>query len=113
MILADRGGNRQVTFEYTFTVKHCIDTIAGFLKCVEVERHPAIAEILTQFESTVRQCPLGCQICPELVPATGSLTTLKTIGFLYSAEGILVTAHVILSPRQDIPRLLFKRLIMA
>ncbi|MCC8269435.1 hypothetical protein LNP38_27710, partial [Escherichia coli] len=24
-----------------------------------------------------------------------------------------VTAHVILSPRQDIPRLLFKRLIMA
>ncbi|ESE94179.1 hypothetical protein ACKLKK_10565, partial [Salmonella enterica subsp. enterica serovar Dublin] len=32
---------------------------------------------------------------------------------LYSVEGILVTAHVILSPRQDIPRLLFKRLIMA
>ncbi|MEY5155038.1 hypothetical protein WI643_09145, partial [Salmonella enterica subsp. enterica serovar Corvallis] len=28
-------------------------------------------------------------------------------------EGILVTAHVILSPRLDIPRLLFKRLIMA
>lgn len=72
-----------MTFEYTFTVKHCIDTIAGFLKCVEVERHPAIAEILTQFESTVRQCPLGCQICPELVPATGSLTTLKAIGFVF------------------------------
>lgn len=80
LILADRA-EPQVTFEYTFTVKHCIDTIAGFLKCVEVERHPAIAEILTQFESTVRQCPLGCQICPELVPATGSLTTLKAIGF--------------------------------
>lgn len=32
---------------------------------------------------------------------------------LYSVEGILVTAHVILSPRQDIPRLLFKCLIMA
>ncbi|WP_243418655.1 type II toxin-antitoxin system RelE/ParE family toxin, partial [Salmonella enterica] len=56
-----------MTFEYTFTVKHCIDTIAGFLKCVEVEPHPVIAEILTQFESTVRQCPLGFQICPELL----------------------------------------------
>lgn len=79
-LMADRA-EPQVTFEYTFTVKHCIDTIAGFLKRVEVERHPAIVEILTQFESTVRQCPLGCQICPELVPATGSLTTLKAIGF--------------------------------
>ncbi|ENT4152356.1 TPA: hypothetical protein ACTAOB_002249 [Salmonella enterica subsp. enterica serovar Oranienburg] len=80
LALADRA-EPQVTFEYTFTVKHCIDTIAGFLKRVEVEPHPAIVEILTQFESTVRQCPLGCQICPELVPATGSLTTLKAIGF--------------------------------
>ncbi|ENU0228381.1 hypothetical protein ACFQRN_004373, partial [Salmonella enterica] len=32
---------------------------------------------------------------------------------LYSVEGILVTAYMILSPRQDIPRLLFKCLIMA
>ncbi len=80
LTLADRA-EPQVTFEYTFTVKHCIDTIAGFLKRVEVEPHPAIAEILTQFESTVCQCPLGCQICPELVPATGGLTTLKAIGF--------------------------------
>ncbi|MIQ58748.1 hypothetical protein AXM70_10685 [Salmonella enterica subsp. enterica] len=32
---------------------------------------------------------------------------------LYSVEGILVTAYMILSPKQDIPRLLFKRLIMA
>ncbi|EJA04297.1 hypothetical protein SEEA9517_11105 [Salmonella enterica subsp. enterica serovar Agona str. 400095 17] len=28
LILADRA-EPQVTFEYTFTVKHCIDTIAG------------------------------------------------------------------------------------
>ncbi|MDI5647391.1 hypothetical protein MJN92_23830, partial [Salmonella enterica subsp. enterica serovar Anatum] len=32
---------------------------------------------------------------------------------LYSVEGILVTAYMILSPKQDIPQSLFKRLIMA
>ncbi|EDN4544264.1 hypothetical protein C6O39_22510 [Salmonella enterica] len=32
---------------------------------------------------------------------------------LYSVEEILVTAHVIWSPRQDIQQLLFKRLIVA
>lgn len=70
LTMADRT-EPQVTFEYTFTVKHRIDTIAGFLKRVEVEPRPAIAEILTQFESTVRQCPLGCQICPELCQLPG------------------------------------------
>lgn len=60
-----------MTFEYTFTVKHCIDTIAGFLKCVEVEPHPVIAEILTQFESTVRQCPLGFRFALNLCQLPG------------------------------------------
>lgn len=32
---------------------------------------------------------------------------------LYSVDGGLVTAHAILSHRQDIQQLLFKRLIMA
>lgn len=76
LILADRA-EPQVTFYGKALHRHN----SGFLKRVEVEPHPAIAEILTQFESTVRQCPLGFQICPELVPATGSLTTLKAIGF--------------------------------
>lgn len=76
---------QQVTFEYTLTVKHCIDTIAGFLRRVDVEPRPVIADILTQFESAVAQFPLGCQIYPELLkiaaPNTGSLTTLKATGF--------------------------------
>ena len=56
---------QQVTFEYTLTVKHCIDTIAGFLKRVDVEPRPVIADILTQFESTVGQFPWAARFAPN------------------------------------------------
>jgi hypothetical protein len=48
---------QRVTFEYTLTVKHCLDTITGFLRRIDVEPRPVIADILTQFESTVGQFP--------------------------------------------------------
>ncbi|WP_312973949.1 type II toxin-antitoxin system RelE/ParE family toxin [Atlantibacter sp.] len=108
---------QQVTFEYTLTVKHCIDTIAELLRRAGVEPRPVIADILAQFESTVGQFPLGCQICPELL----KIGCAKYRGFnhvegyrvLYSVDGTLVTAHAILAHRQDVQQLLFKRLIMA
>ncbi len=56
---------QQVTFEYTLTVKHCIDTIAGFLKRVDVEPRPVIADILTQFEHR-RPVPLGLPDLPRI-----------------------------------------------
>ncbi|ECF3151995.1 type II toxin-antitoxin system RelE/ParE family toxin [Salmonella enterica subsp. enterica serovar Volkmarsdorf] len=108
---------QQVTFEYTLTIKHCIDTIAGFLRRVDVEPHPVIADILTQFESTVAQFPLCCQIYPELLKIGCAryreFNNAEGYRVLYSVEEILVTAHVIWSPRQDIQQLLFKRLIVA
>lgn len=51
---------QQVTFEYTLTVKHCIDTIVNPLRRVEVESRPVITEILPQFENTVSLFPQGC-----------------------------------------------------
>ncbi|AXC82368.1 hypothetical protein JFM25_002714 [Salmonella enterica] len=82
--LANRA-EPDVTFEYTLTVKHCIDTITGFLRRVDIEPRPAIADILTQFESTVGQFPLGCQICLELLKIGCAryreFTTLKATGF--------------------------------
>ena len=100
---------QQVTFEYTLTVKHCIDTIAGFLKRVD--------DILTQFESTVGQFPLGCQICSELLKIGCAkyreFNHAEGCRVLYSVDGTLVTAHAILAHRQDVQQLLFKRLIMA
>ncbi|MGL1812256.1 UNVERIFIED_CONTAM: type II toxin-antitoxin system RelE/ParE family toxin [Serratia marcescens] len=106
-----------VTFEYTLTVKHCIDTIAGFLRRVDVEPRPVIADILTQFERIVGQFPKGCQICPELLKIGCAkyreFNHVEGYRVLYSVEAATVTAHAILSHRQDIQQLLFKRLIMA
>ncbi|HID8740516.1 TPA: type II toxin-antitoxin system RelE/ParE family toxin [Enterobacter mori] len=108
---------QQVTFEYTLTVKHCIDTIAGFLRRVDVEPRPVIADILTQFESTVGQFPQGCQICPELLKIGCAkyreFNHSEGYRVLYSVDGTLVTAHAILAHRQDVKQLLFKLLIMA
>ncbi|ASO62583.1 type II toxin-antitoxin system RelE/ParE family toxin [Salmonella enterica] len=108
---------QQVTFEYTLTVKHCIDIIAGFLRRVDVEPRPVIADILTQFESAVAQFPLGCQIYPELLKIGCAkyreFNHAEGYRVLYSVDGALVTAHAILAHRQDVQQLLFKRLIMA
>ncbi|CAI1860329.1 type II toxin-antitoxin system RelE/ParE family toxin [Serratia marcescens] len=107
---------QQVTFEYTLTVKHCIDTIVNHLRRVDVEPRPVIADILTQFESLIGQFPQGCQICPELLKiGCAKYREFNHAGgyrVLYSVDGRLVTAHAILSHRQDIQQLLFKRLIM-
>ena len=106
---------QQVTFEYTLTVKLCIDTIVTYLRRVDVQPRPVIADILTQFESTVGQFPQGCQICPELLKIGCAkyreFNHAEGYRVLYSVDGTLVTAHVILAHRQDIQQLLFKRLI--
>ena len=108
---------QQVTFEYTLTVKHCIGTIAGFLRRIDVEPRLVIADILTQFERIVGQFPQGCQICPELLKIGCAkyreFNHPEGYWVLYSVDGRVVTAHAILSHRQDIQQLLFKRLIMA
>ena len=51
-----------VTFEYTLTVRHCIDTIVNHLRRVDVEPRPVIADILTQFESIVGQFPQDARL---------------------------------------------------
>ncbi|VEB95862.1 Uncharacterised protein [Cedecea lapagei] len=108
---------QKVTFEYTLTVKHCIDTIASFLRRVDVELRPVIADILTQFESTVGQFPLSGQICPELLKIGCAkyreFNHAEGYRVLYSVDETLVTAYAILAHRQDVQQLLFKRLIMA
>lgn len=108
---------QQVTFEYSFTVKHCIDTIAGFLRRVDAEPRLVIADILTQFEGTFGQFPPGCKICPALLKIGCAkyreFNHAEGYRVLFSVDGTLVTAHAILAHRQDVQQLLFKRLIIA
>ena len=106
-----------IAFEYTLTVKHCVDNIASHLRRTGVEPRPVITDILAQFESAVGQFPLGCQICPELLKIGCAkyreYNHAEGYRILYSVDGERVTAHAILSQRQDIQQLLFNRLIAA
>ena len=108
---------QQISIEYTLTVKTCIDHIAVFLRNAGVEPRGVIASILDEFEGKVSAFPLGCQVCPELVNLGVSkyreCNTSDGYRVLYSTDGSAVTAHAVLSHRQDVKQLLFKRLIQA
>lgn len=106
-----------VSIEYTATVKTCLNHIANYLRKQEIEVKPIVAAILEEFEGKVSQFPSSCQVCPELLKiGVGKYRECNTAGgyrVLYSVEGSAVTVHAILSQRQDIQQLLFKRLIQA
>ena len=105
----------KISIEYTQTVKTCIEHIASYLRKQEIDVKPVVAEILNEFEGKVSLFPLGCQVCPELLKiGVGKYRECNTSGgyrVLYSVNSSTVTAHAILSHRQDIQQLLFKRLI--
>ncbi|MRT59037.1 type II toxin-antitoxin system RelE/ParE family toxin [Enterobacteriaceae bacterium RIT693] len=108
---------QKVRIEYTLTLKTCVDHIAVFLRHTGVEPKGVIANILDEFEGKVSAFPLGCQVCPELlnlgVSKYRECNSSDGYRVVYSTEGSTVTAHAILSHRQDVKQLLFKRLIQA
>ncbi|EAP0944521.1 type II toxin-antitoxin system RelE/ParE family toxin [Salmonella enterica] len=101
--------------EYTLTAKTSLEQIADHLRSNDIDPRPVIAEILEQFENRVTAFPSGCQLCPELLKLGVSkyreCNTPEGYRVLYSVEGEIITAHVILSWRQDIKQLLFRRMI--
>lgn len=107
----------KVSIEYTQTVRTCIDHIASFLRKQEIDVKPVVAQILSEFEGKVEPFPMSCQVCPELLKiGVGKYRECNTSGgyrVLYSVNGSTITAHAILSHRQDVQQLLFKRLIQA
>lgn len=101
--------------QYTKTVSVCIEDIASHLLRVDVEPASVISTILDHFEYRVVNFPLGCQVCPELLEigcaSYRECNTPDGYRVLYTVEGNIVTGHAILSHRQDIQQLLFRRLI--
>lgn len=104
-----------VMIQYTKTVKTCIDDIASHLRRIDTEPKDVIIGIIEHFEKRVSDFLLGCQICPELLQIGCAkyreCNTPDGYRVLYSVENDVTTAHAILSHRQDIQNLLFKRLI--
>lgn len=101
--------------QYTKTAKLCIEDIASHLMRIEVEPKNVISSIIDHFEKRVDDFPPGCQVCPELLKIGCAkyreCNTPEGYRILYSIDGNEITAHAILSHRQDIQQLLFKRLI--
>lgn len=107
----------KLVIEYTQTVETCLADIANHLRMGGVEPAPILTNVIEQFEKTVTVFPLGCQICPELLKLGCAryreCNSEDGYRVLYSVEEDLITVHAILSHRQDIKQLLFKRLIQA
>ncbi|MEI7188947.1 type II toxin-antitoxin system RelE/ParE family toxin [Dickeya dianthicola] len=104
-----------VAIQYTKTVKICIEDIASHMRRVEVDPKEVITAVIEHFEQRVNDFPLGCQICPKLLKIGCAKYRECNIpdGYrvLYSVDGNEITAHAILSQKQDMQHLLFKRLI--
>ncbi|EHN94541.1 type II toxin-antitoxin system RelE/ParE family toxin [Escherichia coli] len=103
--------------EYTLTARTSLEQIADHLRSNDIDPLPVIEEILERFETRVTAFPSGCQLCPELlklgVAKYRECNTPEGYRVLYSVEGDVITAHAVLSQRQDIKQLLFRRLIRA
>lgn len=104
-----------VTIQYTKTVRICIEDIASHLRRIEIEPKDVIIGIIEHFENRVSGFPLGCQVCPELLnigcAKYRECNTPDGYRVLYSVDGCEITAHAVLSQKQNIQQLLFKRLI--
>ena len=104
-----------VTIQYMKTVRTCIEDIVSHLRRVGVESKEVITGIIEHFENRVSEFPLGCQICPDLLKIGCAkyreCNTPDGYRVLYSVDDSEITAHAILSHKQDIQHLLFRRLI--
>lgn len=107
----------KVKIEYTLTAKTCVEEIVNFLRMKEMDPKEVIPQILEQFEGKVSTFPLGSPYCPELLKfgVTRYRECNVSAGYrvLYSVNEGTVTVHAMLSQRQDIKQLLFKRMIQA
>lgn len=104
-----------MVIQYTRTVKVCLEDIVSHLRRIEVEPKEVISGIIEHFESRINEFPLACQICPELLKIGCAkyreCNTPDGYRVLYSIEDDIITTHAILSDKQDVQNLLFKRLI--
>jgi hypothetical protein len=108
----------KITIEYLQTVKLSIDEIASFQNSQGNDALKIINEVLDEFEAKVKVFPLSCPVAPDLA-ALGIIkfrecNTLNgyRIIYTYDESANLIYVYVLLSQRQNVQELLFKKLIM-
>lgn len=104
-----------MTIQYTLTARVSLEEIVSHLRRLDVDPSSVIPAVLDHFESKVRKFPLGCQVCPELLKIGCAkyreCNTPDGYRVLYSLDDSVITVHAVMSQRQDIQQLLFRRLI--
>ncbi|MGV0087217.1 type II toxin-antitoxin system RelE/ParE family toxin (plasmid) [Rahnella aceris] len=108
----------KITIEYLQTVKLSIDEIASFQTLQGNDPLKIINAVLDEFETKVKVFPLSCPVSPDLA-ALGIIkyrecSTLSgyCIIYTYDEPANLISVYVLLSQRQNVQALLFKKLIM-
>jgi len=108
----------KITIEYLQTVKLSIDEIASFQTLQGNAPLKIINAVLDEFETKVKVFPLSCPVSPDLA-ALGIIkyrecSTLSgyRIIYTYDEPANLISVYVLLSQRQNVQALLFKKLIM-
>lgn len=108
----------KVVIEYLQTVKLSIDEIASYQTSQGNDPLKIINAVLNEFEAKVKVFPLSCPVSPDLA-ALGVIkyrecNTLNgyRIIYTYNETSNLISVYVLLSQRQNVQELLFKKLIM-
>ncbi|KNC12635.1 plasmid stabilization protein [Pantoea sp. RIT-PI-b] len=104
------------TIIYLSTVRLSLQEIVAFHRRLGNDYNAIIARVLDEFEARVSQFPLSCAVCSELtdlgVTRYREFNSSESYRILFSVEKQTVFAHVLLSQRQSIQQLLFKRLLV-
>jgi len=108
----------KIAIEYLQTVKLSIDEIASYQTSQGNDPLKIINTVLDEFEAKVKVFPLSCPISPDLA-AFGIIkyrecNTLNgyRIIYTYNEPANMISVYVLLSQRQNVQELLFKKLIM-
>ncbi len=104
------------TITYLPTVRLSLQEIATFHRRLGNNYKAIIARVIDEFESRVRHFPLSCPVCSELadmgVTRYREFNSSENYRILFSVVKKNIFVHVLLSHRQSIQQLLFKRLLV-
>ncbi|WP_244370446.1 type II toxin-antitoxin system RelE/ParE family toxin [Rahnella sp. ChDrAdgB13] len=95
-----------------------IDEIASFQTSQGTDALENINAVLDEFEAKVKIFPLSCPVAPDLAALgiikyrEGNTLNAYRIIYTYDEPANVISVYVLLSQRQNVQELLFKKLIM-
>ncbi|WP_235937398.1 type II toxin-antitoxin system RelE/ParE family toxin [Rahnella contaminans] len=95
-----------------------IDEIASFQTSQGNDALENINAVLDEFEAKVKIFPLSCPVAPDLAALgiikyrEGNTLNAYRIIYTYDEPANVISVYVLLSQRQNVQELLFKKLIM-